>query len=100
MREIEGCPVEETATTLGIRPETVKTRLYRARRLLRGTLQDSLAATLDEAFPFLGPRCARMTAAVPARMGAAAATTKPDDLTERLKPRALVSRTAGTTRQS
>ncbi|HEY9541381.1 MAG TPA: RNA polymerase sigma factor, partial [Luteimonas sp.] len=80
MREIEGCPVEETATTLGIRPETVKTRLYRARRLLRGTLQDSLAATLDEAFPFLGPRCARMTEAVLARMEAAAATTTPDDL--------------------
>src|SRR3546814_6307155 len=71
MREIEGGPVEETATTLGIRPETVKTRLYRARRLLRGTLQDSLAATLDEAFPFLGPRCARMTEAVLARMEAA-----------------------------
>src|SRR3546814_15447748 len=33
MREIAGCPVEETATTLGIRPETVKTRLYRARRV-------------------------------------------------------------------
>lgn len=74
MREIEGCSVEETAATLGIRPETVKTRLYRARRLLRGALQDSLAATLGEAFPFLGPRCARMTEAVLARLAAGGAT--------------------------
>src|SRR3546814_18416313 len=91
MREIEGCPVEETATTLGIRPETVKTRLYRARRLLRGTLQDSLAATLDEALPFLGPRCARLTEAGPARMEPAAARTPPDDLWPRLPPPALLS---------
>jgi RNA polymerase sigma-70 factor (ECF subfamily) len=68
MREVEGCSVEETATTLDIRPETVKTRLHRARRLLRSALQDSLAATLGEAFPFLGPRCARMTEAVLARV--------------------------------
>ncbi len=70
LRDVEGCTVEETATTLGIRAETVKTRLHRARRLLRGALQDSLAATLGEAFPFLGPRCARMTEAVLARLGA------------------------------
>ena len=68
MREVEGCSVEETATTLDIRPETVKTRLYRARRLLRSALHDSLEATLGEAFPFLGPRCARMTEAVLARV--------------------------------
>ena len=68
MRDVEGCTVEETAATLGIRAETVKTRLHRARRLLRVALHDSLAATLDEAFPFLGPRCARMTEAVLARL--------------------------------
>lgn len=68
MRDVEGCPIEETATALGIRPETVKTRLHRARRLLRAALQDSLSATLADAFPFLGPRCARMTEAVMARL--------------------------------
>lgn len=70
MRDVEGCTVEETATNLGIRPETVKTRLHRARRLLRSALQDSLAATLGEAFPFLGPRCARMTETVLERLDA------------------------------
>lgn len=68
MREVEEYSVEETARVLAIKPETVKTRLHRARRLLRTSLQDTLAATLGEAFPFMGRRCARLTAAVMARL--------------------------------
>lgn len=64
LRDIEECTTEETAQTLGIRAETVKTRLHRARRLLRVALQDTVSTTLSEAFPFLGVRCARMTDAV------------------------------------
>ena len=71
MRQIEECSVEETALALGLRPETVKTRLHRARRLLRAGLQDTLAATLTDAFPFLGQRCDRMTTAVLARLATA-----------------------------
>jgi RNA polymerase sigma factor (sigma-70 family) len=72
MREIEECTVEETATQLAIKPETVKTRLHRARRLLRASLQGALAATLTDAFPFMGQRCARVTQAVMARLEAEA----------------------------
>lgn len=72
MREIEECTVEETATQLAIKPETVKTRLHRARRLLRASLQGALAATLTDAFPFMGQRCARVTEAVMARLEAEA----------------------------
>ena len=61
MREIEQCTVEETASLLEIRPETVKTRLHRARRLLRTALEGTVSASLTEAFPFLGARCERMT---------------------------------------
>jgi RNA polymerase sigma factor (sigma-70 family) len=64
MREIEQCTVEETAASLGLRPETVKTRLHRARRLLRTALQDTLESALTDTFPFLGPRCRRITEAV------------------------------------
>ena len=71
MREIEECTVEETAYSLDLRQETVKTRLYRARRLLRAALHDSLATTLTDAFPFLGPRCDRMTTTVLKRLDAA-----------------------------
>lgn len=68
MREIEECTVEETAASLGLRAETVKTRLHRARRLLRAALHDTLAATVAGAFPFLGARCERMTEAVMQRL--------------------------------
>ena len=70
MREIEECTVEETAYSLDLRAETVKTRLHRARRLLRAALHDNLATTLGDAFPFLGPRCERMTATVLQRLDA------------------------------
>ena len=38
MRVIEGMSVDETADLLGLQPETVKTRLHRARRLVRKEL--------------------------------------------------------------
>ena len=75
LREIEGCSVEETAQMLGLRGETVKTRLHRARRLLRGALHDNVASALGDAFPVLGARCERMTEAVLARLAAQAGPT-------------------------
>jgi RNA polymerase sigma-70 factor, ECF subfamily len=70
MREIEECSVEETAASLELKPETVKTRLHRARRLLRKALEARLATTLTGAFPFLGARCERITTAVLERLAA------------------------------
>jgi RNA polymerase sigma-70 factor (ECF subfamily) len=69
MREIEDCSMAETAETLGIRVETVKTRLHRARRMLRAALDEQLAGAVTGAFPFLGARCQRITNAVLERMG-------------------------------
>ncbi len=68
MRDVEEISIEEAATHLGIRPETVKTRLYRARRLLRQSLGGQLASTLKDTFPFAGARCARITEAVLSRL--------------------------------
>ncbi|HEY5849910.1 MAG TPA: RNA polymerase sigma factor [Lysobacter sp.] len=68
LRDVEGCSVEETAATLSLRTETVKTRLHRARRLLRTALNDTVSATVSDTFPFLGSRCERMTANVMARI--------------------------------
>ena len=68
MRDIEGLSIEETAGHLGIRAETVKTRLHRARKLLREALDDRLSAVLKDTFPFLGARCTRVTDAVLARL--------------------------------
>lgn len=68
LRDIEGCSIEETAANLQLKPETVKTRLHRARRLLRQALDAQLGATMIGVFPFLGARCVRITEAVLARM--------------------------------
>ncbi|MCA0012571.1 RNA polymerase sigma factor [Mesorhizobium sp. B292B1B] len=68
-RVIEGLSIEETADLLGVRPETVKTRLHRARALLRKALDDEIGPVLLDAFPFAGRRCERLTQAVMKRLG-------------------------------
>ncbi len=68
-RVIEGLSMEETADLLGLRPETVKTRLHRARHLVRKQLHEQIGPVLLDAFPFAGRRCARLTAAVMQRLG-------------------------------
>lgn len=67
-RTIEGMSVEETAELLGVRPETVKTRLFRARQMLRSALDEHIDPLLTGAFPFLGQRCEHMADAVVARL--------------------------------
>lgn len=69
MRDIEQMSVEETASQLDILPETVKTRLHRARRLLRDALQEKLGSALQDSYAFDGARCERMTEEVLRRMG-------------------------------
>ena len=76
MRDVEELDIEETATLLELRPETVKTRLHRARRLLRASLQSQLSTALADTFPFAGARCARIRDAVLARLDAAAGTSR------------------------
>jgi len=68
-RVIEGMSVEETSELLGIKPETVKTRLHRARQLVRDQLDQQIGPVLMDAFPFAGRRCERMTEAVMKRLG-------------------------------
>jgi RNA polymerase sigma-70 factor (ECF subfamily) len=68
-RVIEGLNIEETADLLGVRPETVKTRLHRARALVRKALDDEIGPVLLDAFPFAGRRCDRLTEAVMKRLG-------------------------------
>ena len=69
IRVIEGMSVEETAHLLGIKPETVKTRLHRARQLIRDKLNKQIGPVLMDAFPFAGRRCERLTTGVLKRLG-------------------------------
>jgi RNA polymerase sigma-70 factor (ECF subfamily) len=68
-RVIEGMSVEDTAELLGIRIETVKTRLHRARKLVREHLDREIGPVMLDAFPFAGKRCERMTENVMQRLG-------------------------------
>jgi len=67
LREIEGLSVEETAEVLQIPDETVKTRLFRAKRRLQKELDPELCSALSETFPFAGADCERVTEQVVAR---------------------------------
>lgn len=68
LRDVEGLSTEETATHLSIRPETVKTRLHRARKLMRVALEAKATSAFGELFPFDGERCAHMADRVLARL--------------------------------
>jgi RNA polymerase sigma-70 factor, ECF subfamily len=68
-RVIEGMNMEETAEILGLKPETVKSRLHRARTMLRDIVEKKIGPVVMEAFPFAGRRCERLTEAVLMRLG-------------------------------
>jgi RNA polymerase sigma-70 factor, ECF subfamily len=68
LRQIDGLSVAETAGILGVAEEVVKTRLHRARSLLRAELEDRIGAQLDEAYAFGAHRCDRVVASVIERL--------------------------------
>src|SRR3954451_24405013 len=68
-RVIEGMNIEETAEILGVRPETVKTRLHRARTMLRDNVEKKIGPVVMEAFPLAGGRDRRLTELLLKRLG-------------------------------
>ena len=68
LREVEELSVEEVAECLGIPPATVRTRLFRARALLREALARDLDLATGDVFAFAGARCDRIVARVLARL--------------------------------
>jgi RNA polymerase sigma-70 factor, ECF subfamily len=68
-RVVEGMSIEETAATFDLKPETVKTRLHRARAMLRDNIESRIGPVVMEAFPFAGRRCDGLTQAVLQRLG-------------------------------
>ena len=68
-RVMEEMTIGETAELLSIKPETVKTRLHRARAMLRDNVENKIGPVVMEAFPFAGRRCDRLTEAVLKQLG-------------------------------
>jgi RNA polymerase sigma-70 factor, ECF subfamily len=64
MREVEDMTVDETAECLSIPAATVRTRLFRARALLRAALARDMDMATVDVFGFAGERCDRIVAGV------------------------------------
>jgi RNA polymerase sigma-70 factor, ECF subfamily len=64
LRDVEGLSTGETAACLGISEDLVKTRLSRARTLLRDRLYRRAGVTLETLFAFGNSRCDRVVTAV------------------------------------
>jgi RNA polymerase sigma-70 factor, ECF subfamily len=70
MREVEDMSVQETAEALSIPAATVRTRLFRARALLREALARDLDIVTPDLFGFAGDRCDRIVHGVLSRLSA------------------------------
>jgi RNA polymerase sigma-70 factor (ECF subfamily) len=60
LREVEGLSTTQSADILGVREEVVKTRLHRARGMLRDELFERAGASSSAAFTFHASRCDRI----------------------------------------
>jgi RNA polymerase sigma-70 factor, ECF subfamily len=77
MRDVEDMSVQETADALGIPAATVRTRLFRARALMREALARDLDIVTPNVFSFAGDRCDRIVAGVLARLAEPAERQEP-----------------------
>jgi RNA polymerase sigma-70 factor (ECF subfamily) len=68
MRDVEELSTAEAASVLEISEEAVKTRLHRARALVRRALYKQSGVCARELFPFPATRCNRVVAAVLVRI--------------------------------
>ncbi len=68
LRDVEGMSTQETADSLALEVNTVKTRLHRARSMLRDRLYRNIDGAALDAFPFGAGRCDRLVATVLQRL--------------------------------
>ena len=64
LRDIEGLSTIETGEGLGLGAEAVKTRLHRARAMIRRAVTAQIGEVAPGTFQFHAPRCDRVVAAV------------------------------------
>jgi RNA polymerase sigma-70 factor (ECF subfamily) len=69
LRDVEGLSTAETAESLGVSEDVIKTRLSRARAAIRRDLYTRAGLAASSAFTFQRPRCDRVVAAVMAKIG-------------------------------
>lgn len=64
LRVVEGLSTSETGKGLGLGDEVIKTRLHRARAMLRRSVGERLRDAAPFVFPFHAPRCDRVVRGV------------------------------------
>ncbi len=69
LRCIDCLSVSETADVLGLSPDVVKARLYRARGMLQRSIGSQIGQLPPDLHRFPAPRCDRLAAAVHRRLG-------------------------------
>jgi RNA polymerase sigma-70 factor, ECF subfamily len=74
LRDVEQLSTLDTAESLGVSEEAVKTRLHRARAMLRRDLAQRMGTAVTGTYAFMGQRCDRTVARVMGRIRAAAST--------------------------
>jgi RNA polymerase sigma-70 factor, ECF subfamily len=68
LRDIEGLSTQATGEGLGLGEEAVKTRLHRARAMIRQAVTARIGEVASGTFQFQAPRCDRVVAAVLAKI--------------------------------
>ena len=68
LREVEGLSTAETAECLNVSEDVVKTRLHRARGMVRAAIERRAGETMNAIYPFGNQRCDRVVASVMARI--------------------------------
>jgi RNA polymerase sigma-70 factor, ECF subfamily len=68
LRDVEGLSTSETASVLGVSEDVVKTRLHRARAMVRDGLSRRAGITIESIYEFGNARCDRVVASVMARI--------------------------------
>jgi RNA polymerase sigma-70 factor (ECF subfamily) len=68
LRDVEGMSTRETSEGLGLGEEAVKTRLHRARALIRRSITERVGVAAAGSFQFHASRCDRVVAGVMARI--------------------------------
>jgi RNA polymerase sigma-70 factor (ECF subfamily) len=68
LRDVEGLTTSETGAGLGLREDAVKTRLHRARAMIRRAVSARIGGEARLAFQFHAPRCDRVVDAVLERL--------------------------------
>ena len=68
LRDVEGLSTSETGEGLGLSDEAVKTRLHRARGMLRRAVTAEIGHTAAQSFQFPAVRCDRVVAGVLAKI--------------------------------